>query len=700
MAILKKLFVFIVLAACSVALYAQKSNDPVIFEINGKKIYKSEFMREFLRSIGKDPAASPTACTYEKRKALTDYVELYVNYRAKLEDAHAQGIDTLPSLVAELKGYRNELASPYLIDSATSLRLMKEAYDRNHYTLHASHILVRVKPNAEPKDTLEAYNKAMEYYNRVMGGENFNRVANEAVQVFCDQMHIEPDDKRRRDDGDLGCFTVFDMVYPFETAAYNLQPGEISKPVRTQFGYHIIKLYTKVPYFGKSTFQHIWCSTDKRPEYTEYRAREAYDQIINGTDFAVVCANYSDDNSTLSNGGLMVDVPIRQIPSEYIFMLSQLKPGELSVPFQTQYGWHILKLISRDSIPAYEDMVPLYKQRMARDTRSNEPRKAFIEQCKKKYNFIDYTQMKTKPAVKKGKKSVAVPLATLDECVKAVDDRVLNRQWQFADSMVTDLRPLCSVGDKEYNAVDFLRYIERNQHADRPQSMQVYVDNRYKMFIDDMVFSYADARLEEENPEFAELINEYRNGLMIFTYNNDNVWTRAFADTVGFQNFYRQEAPKHNIDNPDDAVYFWNERAQVTVVTINDSASLKPSKGVKILQKAVKKQLNREQIYGKFFSALPDSAHFTVDEQLLEREHQELLSDAQWRPGVYVAPQSHGYKVFCVHRVLDPCLKSIKEARGYYVNDYQNYLDKQLVETLRKKYNVVIHQDVIDEITY
>ena len=167
----------LLLSVSLLSVAAQTKTDPVVFEIGGKKIYKSQFMRDFLKSIGKDSVSAPTACTYEKRKALEDYVELYVNFQAKLADAYAMGIDTLQALKDELSVYRNELAAPYLIDSASMQNLLREAYERNHYVLHAAHILVPCVDNAAPADSLKAYNHAMELYEEALKTDNFYTVA-------------------------------------------------------------------------------------------------------------------------------------------------------------------------------------------------------------------------------------------------------------------------------------------------------------------------------------------------------------------------------------------------------------------------------------------------------------------------------------------------------------------------------------------
>lgn len=696
---LRLVALFMALMAGCLSAIAQ--NDPVIFEINGKKIYKSEFMRDFLRSVGKDPKAAPTACTYEKRQALEEYVQLFVNYRTKLEDAYSNGFDTLPSMLKELDGYRKELAAPYLIDSATLDRIMVEAYERNHFVLSAAHIFVPIRFNPQPDDTLMAYNKVMEYYRRVLNNEDFFDIAREQAAAVAKAQGLEPDDPRAKDDGRLGNFTVFDMVYPFESAAYGLNVGEISKPVRTTFGYHIIKLLDKVPYFGKSTFQHIWIAEKAdNPESSKHHIYDAYKQLQRDVPFQTVCRNYSDDNSTSQNGGLLSDMTIRQIPQEYVAVLSSLKRGETSEPFHTRHGWHIVKLLDRDSLASFEDMLPSYRQRLTRDSRNTKPREVFVDQCKARYNFKDYTKMYE--TVKKGKKTVQGPaLASLDNCRSAINDSVFSKSWRFDKSKVTDMRPLFSVGEKYYNTVDLLKFIESHQRAEAKKNYDQYIDDRYQNLINDMVFEYADQHLEADHPEFADLMTEYRNGLMIFAYNDANVWSKAITDSVGLAQYYADNVGKHSIDNENDAPYFMGECVEMSLFTVSDSSWLNPSKALKIVQKGDKSGISDAAIRGKLEKALKiDTVNVLYEARTQEVDKQTILAKEQLRKGVYIFPHENGYRVVRVAGLLNPRPKTLREARGFYINDYQNFLEKQLIENLRKKYNVVIHQDVIDEITY
>lgn len=706
----KRIFAALLLTTFACLAMAQNKaskTDRVIFEINGQPIMQSEFLREFKRSIGQSQDAPTTACTYEKRKKIEEYVDLFVNFRTKLVDAHALGMDTSAALLHELRGYRNELAAPYLIDSVSMQRLLEQAYERNHYALHAGHILIKLKKTATPADTLEAYKKAMKVYERAVAGEDFFALAREVSEDQSARDIVDPDSKavaNKGNSGDLGFFSVFNMVYPFESAAYALQVGQISMPVRSNFGYHIIKLIDKVPYYGKSSLQHIWISGDT-PK-AEGKIREAYRQLQSGENFGVVARNYSDDRGSSANGGLLPDMAMDQVPADYLARIARMAVDEYSEPFWTEFGWHIIKVVKKETIPSFEEMVPYYKQRMTRDQRSSVPQNIFIEHAKAKYNFQDYTVMlqTIKPPKGTKGKAQAKPMATLDEVVAAMTDSVFRKRWHYADSMITDLRPLFSIGDRKFDARDLLKYIEQVQRVERNYDFAVYVGNQYKAFVDQEVLAYADSRLEQDNPDFNALMNEYRNGLLIFSYNDKMVWSRAITDTAGLEQFYEESSVKHSLDNPDDAPYFWNVRARATIVTVADSAALAPAKARKLVQQSVSKRTSNGTLRSSLLSkvAKGSKAENVVDvrTETLEMDKQQVLTSGEWRKGIYEHPSAKGYSIIVVEQIYEPELKTLQEARGYYINDYQDALEKRLVERLRKQYNVKIHQDVVDETYY
>ncbi len=692
---MKKVLLTIAALLLMVAAGAQNS-DPVVMEVAGRQIKKSEFMKEFMTSVGDRLAKNPQTPAAEKRQALEEYVELFANFRAKLADAYALGFDTTEALRQELKTYRAELAAPYLIDSVELERILHEAYERNHYSLHAAHILLYLAPDASAEDSAKTYNRIMELRNRIVNGEDFFAVSAEEV------LKQNPNAQVRPYEGDLGFFTAFDMVYPFENAAYGLKVGEVSMPVRTRFGYHLIKLLDKVQMTGKCDMAHIWLSSQD----SNLRRNEidiCYNRLVNGEDFATVALR-SDDRTTRDNGGLMNDAPLNNLPPEYVKVAQNLKDGEFSKPFFTQYGWHIIKLIRHDTLAPYENMVPYYKQRMSRDQRGENSRKSFVRTCRERYNVVDLTKTPVEqPKGKKRKKNEPVKMqASLQQLYEIVPVEATRNQWKYNDTMVTDVHPILIVGDRTYTTLDLARYISVHQRAGRALKSEYFVNLRYGEFIDSVVMVYADSRLEAEHPDFAAVVDEYRRGLMIFNYNNDMVWKKTLHDSAGFAAFYARESLTKRMDRPEDSVYFWHKRARIVKIDVVDSACLAPAKAAKILNKALKKNKGsmemKEMLLSAMVARVPSMV--SVEPDIIEHGRQKMLADNQWAKGVYLSPKAKGYRAVVVEEVLPPMLKEQMAARGYYLNAYQNEMEQQHNAELRRKYNVKINYDVVKQIKY
>ena len=678
--------------------------DPVVMEVAGEKIRQSEFMKEFMNSVGERLAANPLTPQAEKRDALREYVDLYANFRAKVVDAHNMGLDTVESLRQELAKYRNELAAPYLIDSTVLESILREAYERNHMSLHVAHIMIKVDADAKPEDTLKALEMLVKLRDRIVGGEDFYAVAVEESQ----RTNFKPNP--RPDEGNLGYFTAFDMVYPFENAAYKLKVGEVSEPIRTRYGYHILKLIDTVHMHGRCDLAHIWIGS--RDSVSGRSAiNTLYKEIQDGTPFETA-ARQSSDKSTRDKGGMITNASLNDLPEEYLHVLSGLRDGQVSKPFFTRYGWHIVKLIRKDTLPPYEAMVPYYKQKLTRDQRGDASRKVFAANCRAKYGLVDLTKTPVEqPAAKKGAKRKAKdPVemqASLERFYPIVPRKVALGQWNYNDSLVKDVYPLARVMGKEYTTLDLARYINTHRKSFDLLDTVYYVNMRYEEFLDSVAVACADERLEEDYPEFANVVEEYRRGLMIFSYNDKMVWGRAIKDSAGFADFYNRYSRTKRINNREDSVYFWSQRARISRFDIADSALLAPEKAVKLLVKAQKKAKGSNEMREALLKAMgkkskgKDDVHSTLD--LVERGHTAMLKDDQWAVGVYVQDKgmrTKGYSVMVVDEVLPPMLKEQMEARGYYLNEYQNELERNLCNELREKYNVKINWNVVETLAY
>ena len=679
-------------------LQAQIITNPVVMEVGGQQIRQSEFMKEFYNNVGHQLASKPGVTFAEKQAALEEYVNLYAIFRAKLLDAHARGFDTTASLLSELSRYRKELAAPYLIDSSVLRHLLAEAYDRNHYSLHAAHMLVPVPDGASPADTLEAYKKALTLYSRVTGGEDFFAVAADNFRA------VNPGVQPRPNEGDLGYFSVFDMVYPFENAAYALKVGEVSRPVRTRYGYHIIKLLDRVEgLYGKVTLAHIWLhSTDSASRRNDINMM--YRQLKEGVDFEKL-ARQSDDRTTSDNGGLLTNASLSQLPPEYIHELVGMKEGEISQPFYTQYGWHIIKLIKRDTLPRPEDLEGFYKQRMTRDQRGEASRKTFAQESRSRYGIVDRTVTPLPQPKGRKRKGAVKMMATLDNVTAHVTDSVFRARWKFDDSVFSDTMLLVVTPAKSYSELDLARYIGRHQRRSMPESIGAYVQRQYEEFLDSVSIDYADSQLEKERPEFAEVVEEYRRGLMIFNYNDAMIWHKALADTNGFVEFYNRESLTKRLDKPEDSLFFFHPRARVTIIDVASHNALDAEKARKLIVKAQKKQMGSSEMRNLLLKKInrkqyPSDEVVKVDVDLVEQTRQTLLQNDQWQKGVYLQDKDDGYRLLVVEEVLPRSLKGLIQARGYYLNAWQNEVERQLNDELRRQYNVKINKDVVRTITY
>ena len=329
---MKKTFIAFLLVLIAFSINAQ--SDEVLMTIDGKQITKGEFEYLFLKNNDADEI------TYDDVK---DYLDLYVKFKLKVVEAESRKMDTTFAFITELDGYRSQLAKPYLTDREVDEYYLKEAYDRLKEEVEASHILVEVEKGATPEDTVKAYNKAMDIAEKARNGEDFADLARK----------YSDDPSSESNGGYLGYFKGFQMVYPFESGAYNTPVGEVSNPVKSSFGYHIIKVHNRRPSPGEVRVAHIMKmaneeASDKQKDNAEQMIYNIHAQIKAGKDFEEMAKNYSDDYATAENGGALNWFSTGQMVKPFEKASFNLKnPGDISEPIRTQFGWHIIKLLDK-----------------------------------------------------------------------------------------------------------------------------------------------------------------------------------------------------------------------------------------------------------------------------------------------------------------------------------------------------------------
>lgn len=527
-------------------------NGPVLETLGTTPVYTQDFLYVYRKN---NPAAGATANADQESRpstSLPEYLDLYTNFRLKVLDAEARGLDTTAAFRRELDGYRQQLAQPYLTEKSVTDQLVKEAYDRMKTEVSAAHILILVGPEADPKDTLEAFNKITKIRQRVTsGGEDFGKVAGAESQ----------DPSAKQNGGSLGYFSAMQMVYPFENAAYRTKAGEVSPVLRTKFGYHILKVNNTRPAQGEIKVAHLMVrATPGMPKEDSLQAKKKVDEIYarvqKGEDWSKLVSQFSEDQGSSQQGG---ELPAfgtgRMIPSfeEAAFKLS--KPGEIAAPIQTPYGWHIIKFIERKALPTYADMEQSLKSRVAKDSRSELNKAAFLKRIKAENDF----------------KEVA---ATRKLIVEKADTSLISGKFSYETDKKKNKAlglPLFTLKGQPTTAGDFYGWLKTNQKARPKGASPQYVMGLYlDQFTEQRLTDFEKANLDQKYPEYRALVREYRDGILLFQLMDEKVWSKAIEDTTGLKTFFA--------DHKED--YKWGTRVDAQVISAADKATLDKALGL------------------------------------------------------------------------------------------------------------------------
>lgn len=634
-------------------IVAQNNKESILMTVGNSKITVAEFENVYHKNNNAE--------TNKENKSINEYVDLFVNFKLKVKEAEELGLDTVKTFKNELAGYRKQLAQPYLTDKDVNEKLLRETYDRLQSDVRASHILVKCSETALPKDTLEAYAKIMKIRARILKGEDFTKVAGEKG--------ISDDPSAKDNKGDLGYFTALQMVYPFETAAYTTKVGDVSMPVRTRFGYHIVKVHDVRKARGEVSVSHIMVKTpanmSKEDSTTAVtKINEIYNKLKSGENFETMATQFSDDRASGKKGGELPWFGTNKMPIEFEDAAFGLKnKGDFATPIKTQYGWHIIKLNDKKSLASFDAMKNELKAKVSKDSRSQMSRTSLIAKLKTEYAFKEN-------------------LKARDEFYKVVDTTLFDARWETSKAAALK-KPLFNLNDKIYTQTDFANYIGSHQSKREKINIKIAVDNLYKQFVDESVIAYEDERLAQKYPEFKALMQEYRDGILLFELTDKKVWSKAIKDTAGAKAFY--EKTKNN--------YLWDERAEATIYSCADA---KVAKQLRDMVKAGKPEKDILTEINK-----KSQLNLQVVESRVFNKGENELVDKNWTPGLstdIVSEKDKRITIVSVTKLLKPEPKSYQDCKGMVTSDYQNYLEKQWIEDLRKKYPVTIDKDVLSTV--
>jgi peptidyl-prolyl cis-trans isomerase SurA len=606
-----------------------------IFSVHKKPTSSAEFIYLYK----KNHQNKPEEFTREK---IEEYLTLFINFKLKVEEARSRGLDTTAAFVQEFNQYRDELRKPYLPEATLVDSLVKLTYERMQSEVKASHILLNLKPEATPEDTARIYNRIIQIRNEILAGKKFGDAA----------VAYSEDPSAKVNNGSLGYFTALQMVYPFENAAYSTPVGQISKPIRTRFGYHLVYVEDRRPARGEVEVSHIMIRGADNDTKSRDKIFEIYDQLKAGVSWDELCKQYSEDPGSKDNGGKLRPFGVgvmSGIPAFESTAFSLVNPGEISDPFRTQYGWHVMRLERKIPLAPFSELSANLKNRVARDERTQLSKQALQTKLRKDFAFQENAAVKSK----------AFHLA---------DTTLQKGKWKIPAAAAQG-ETLFNLGAKKFTVQEFFKYVVKNQRPNT-QAPEKYFDQLYNQFVDARILDAQEQRIIEANPEYNFLLKEYYEGILLFDIMEKEVWNKASADSIGQHKYYTAHATDYQAP----------ERARASLFFGPTADFREPLKAV-----IVQKNEKAVQDYVSSNKIRSESGYFTKGEK-------DILNKVSWATGLYPLEENGMYYLAWLKEILPAGTMSFEEARPSVISDYQTFVEKGWIEQLKKKYTVSINE--------
>ena len=630
--------------------------DPVLFTVEGTPIHVSEFKYIYTKTNRENADFS--------RASLEEYLELYTKFKLKVQLAKEMQLDTIKQLQEELEGYRRQLADSYLINKEVTQKLVKEVYERGKEDIDFSHILVKVEENAAPEDTLRLFNVAKSIKEKIDKGADFKQMVTD----------YSADNTTKENGGKVGYVNVLfpNGLYDVESAVYNLSEGEVGGPVRSPLGYHILKVNDRRPARGEMEVAHILIRKKKNSnEDTKAKIDDVYKLLQEGKTFETLVTQFSEDKKTNINKGYIGFFGINQYQKtfeEAAFGLAE--DGAISKPVETKAGWHIIKRISKRAVQPFDVEKRRLEEAVKKDGRFEQAKLAVLIEIKKSGNLRENK-------------------ALVEKISASLDETFLTYRWKPENT--NDNTPIIELGSSfKVSVGDFMDYLKRatakRMNLARSGKKDYVFNSLYDEFLTEMCFKYEESQLEIKYPDFKALMREYQEGILLFEATKMLVWDKASQDSAGLEKYH--ETIK--------ARYRWRERAVVSEYQLEkDQQNLLESIRSFARKAPYGKVLNKYNVGGKEI--------LTVKELKLEKPQNDgKIDDMDWQIGaISSAVESPDGKYFTfkkIEKLIDGENKTLNEARGYIIADYQGFLESEWVKELSEKYKVKVNKKVLESL--
>ena len=616
---MKRLFLFILLAIITTGVYSQ-----TLFTYGTNTVDKAEFLRAYNKN--------KTAVT-DKAMALREYLDLYIKFKLKVKAAKELRIDTLATLANDLQNFRTQIEESYLNDESQVSALTQQAFDRSQKDIHVAYQFYSSKDYSDSISVDKAHKSAQVNWT------------------------------------DVGYVTVFSLPYDFENIVYALKPGEESKPFRGKNGYYIFKNIEERKAVGKIKAAQILIALPEGAKEGDKIAAgkladSIYHAIHSGSDFGELAKQFSNDKMTYQSGGIMPEFGVGKYDPSFENKVFEIeKDGDIAPPFETKFGYHIIKRISKSEIPqdkTNDSYLFALKQQVLQDSRITAAKEKFVKDILKKLNF------KKNTAVKENQ------LWTLTDSAIAV-----NKKITFPNLNTNTV--LFSINNQNLKVSDWIAFIKvyKTTSSNYGETDSVLMTK----FISKTALDNYKKRLPDFNPEFKYQLQEFKDGNMLFEVMERNVWNKASNDSAGLKNYYDAHKTK----------YTWNESADAVLISSSNE------KIATDIEEKIKKGKSWKQVAEENVSQVQtDSGRYDLT-QIPAKPNTKFVEGMITDP---LVNENDGTATFVKIIKIYPAnqQRNFEEARGLVINDYQNFLEDKWIEQLKKKYPVKVNEKVFQSL--
>jgi len=634
------IYLLLIIVTSANAFAQSTSTDSLVFRVDDLKVYKSEFLKQYKKSN--------TTSFDSEDLSIDEYADMYIDFKLKVKAAIDMGLDTMPEFLNEYNNYRRQLADKFISNGDVTESMVKETYHSMVNEVNVSHILVKLAPDATPDDTLTAYNKSIDILKEIQSGKSFSDMA----------IKYSEDPSVQQNKGNMGWFKAFKMVYPFERASYELEVNEVSQPVRTKFGYHLIKKNDERPSRGKIKVAHIM--KQPRPNDSTYSVKDEiykiYTKLQSGENFEDLARQFSEHKQTAGNGGEMAPFEIGQLNSavfeEEAFKLNAENP--LSEPFRTKFGWHIVKYIGEEPVGDYDEL----KNEIVKKIKTSDRSKRLIENIKQ--DLMKHYEVSTNYEV----------LSGLEE---RIDSTLLNYKYKYEALEEDDTAWILKIDDTSYPLSEFLKGLQQSQRSLSGTSVPARVNDAIDKFTYAKLIGIHNKNLEKISPVFASEIKTYYEGLLMFEVMQKEVWKKTQEDSTGLLDYYN--AHKNS----------FKSKKKVSGILASTT------------DKKVAKRLKQDMLLDSL-TVLKANYPDVIFQELnqVEIDNASLPKDLELSLN---SPKTYKYNgqllTILITDKADERLQAFEEVKGEVISQLQTKREKEWLEELRKTYAVEINQDLL-----